>query len=889
MQKRPEKTRNIKSLSINTGGGQSQQGGNASTSNPNGDVPSEKGADSAGVESPPQKKRSRHNSGTKLIQEQQSTQKNAAKKAENIMQHDTNEAVKSPNETKFSAKEILSRQNRSTSSLNRSLRAKQKIINSKDPIVRSPVAIAELMKSPQTAVGPNKISESEPADGGSSGSIVGGGNLVGLGTSAQASLTENQKNKQGKDNTKANAKSAKPNSSKTDFFAAKLASAVDDVESSDSDETFVYENNSNENESEAENAQERHLSVKQDNTSAVQSSSNSITGVSNNGKQTEVVTGEGDGVALNTKNKRKDSSMKGDVPSKSAGRPENKEGDQLSRNPELENKVTPSMSRKSLFPVDDNESTRKHEATSMTRPKPFSASSSSSIPVHSPFPMPTTSRNSLHRYDPIKASSNEETNDENYFYDDLDNTDMTDEYSIEDDNFSTKRDSSLAPFYNVDPSLENQVKNIEGDRSSVGSSKKKWWSRKHNPSVSSSKLRTTTSKLFDSKGSQPRRYSTIPDDVDLEDFDDELIYYDNNIRGSNGNPNLQTNVNYNEASSLLRANNRIPHYRSLNLNLPGEKKKPPINKRYLSTGHAFFPGQNRDNTRLPSTKQAVPYQIADIFPFPYTEADAEGYRYSDLDDDIQAKAAPEASLNQGRNLSGFSYRHLPHLNSQYFYPQKMTMMNGNYKETKYIKNFIFAILSIISILSIGFVMGFILATTKDLSHVKITRIENPIVTKDELIFNVVVEAFNPGWFSVEIEDAELDLFAKSGYISDKYYETDKSLSPSNYLNTVETVLLGTIYNLESSMVFNGGFFNRDSSEQSAEVRLIYPGKNLTDFSLIGLDGSSEPDNSRKWAKISKHPFDLVIRGILKYNLRLTSNVKSVVVDKVSYVDPKASG
>lgn len=886
MQKRPEKTRNIKSLSINTGDGKSQQGGNANSLHPNGDVTSEKGVESAGFESTLQTKPSQHNSGTKTRQEQLNTQKNLGKKTENTSPQNASETVKSPNEAKFSAKEILSRQNRSTSSLNKSLRAKQKIINSKDPIVKSPVAIAELMKSPQTAVGPSKMSESEPADSGATGSVAGGTSLIGLNTSAQVSLSENQKNKQGKDNAKANAKSAKPNSSKTDFFAAKLASAVDDVESSDSDETFVYENNSNQNESDTENAQEHPLSVKQDNTSAIQSAGNSITGVNHNGKQSETTTGEGDVAISNTKNKPKDTLVKGELPTKSTDRPENNEDDHVDKNMELYNKTTPSVSRKSLFPVDDNESTRKEEVTLMTRPKPFSVSSSSSIPVDSPFPMPSTYRN---QYDPVKASSNEETHEDNYFYDDLDNTDMTDEYSIEDDNLSTKRDSSLAPFYSVDPCLENHPKNVEMDRSSNTSSKKKWSFRKHNPSVSSSKLRTTTSKLFDSKGSQPRRYSTIPDDVDLEDFDDELIYYDNNIRGSSGNPNLQTNVNYNEASSLLRPNNRIPHYRSLNLNVPSNRRKPPMSKRYLSTGQTFFSGQNRDNIPFSSTKPGIPYQNADIFPFPYTEADAKGYRYGDLDDEIQANAAPEATLDQRRNLSGFKYRHLPQQNGRYFYPQKMTMMNDSHKESKYIKNFVFAILSIISILSIGFVMGFILATTKDLSHVKITRIENPIVTKDELIFNVVVEAFNPGWFSVEIEDAELDLFAKSGYISDRYYETEKSLSSSNNLNTVETVLLGTIYNLESSMIFNGGFFNRDASEQSAEVRLICPGKNLTDFSLIGLDGSKEPDNSRKWSKISKHPFDLVIRGILKYNLRLTSNVKSVVVDKTSYVDPKANG
>lgn len=97
--------------------------------------------------------------------------------------------------------------------------------------------------------------------------------------------------------------------------------------------------------------------------------------------------------------------------------------------------------------------------------------------------------------------------------------------------------------------------------------------RNYKTSSTSSKLRSTTSKLFDKKGSQPRRYSTIPDDIDIEDFDDELIYYDNTAR-----------FPANESTSLLNQNQRIPHYRSLNLNFPQVKRQ---SKRYLSTGQPW--------------------------------------------------------------------------------------------------------------------------------------------------------------------------------------------------------------------------------------------------------------------------------------------------------------
>ena len=112
---------------------------------------------------------------------------------------------------------------------------------------------------------------------------------------------------------------------------------------------------------------------------------------------------------------------------------------------------------------------------------------------------------------------------------------------------------------------------------------------------------------------------------------------------------------------------------------------------------------------------------------------------------------------------------------------------------------------------------------KDLTDVGITSIENPIVSKDELVFNVVIEAFNPGWFSVDINEVELDLFARSGYLPD----TDNlKISNMGGSQKVETVKLGTILNFESVLNFKGGFLSREPTIQKGGIRLLYPGKML---------------------------------------------------------------
>lgn len=172
-----------------------------------------------------------------------------------------------------------------------------------------------------------------------------------------------------------------------------------------------------------------------------------------------------------------------------------------------------------------------------------------------------------------------------------------------------------------------------------------------------------------------------------------------------------------------------------------------------------------------------------------------------------------------------------------------------------------------------------MATTKDLTGVSINSIENPIVSKDELVFNVVVEAFNPGWFSVDINEVELDLFARSGYLPD-----DDRVDMEESDAKVETVKLGTIRRLESTMNFRGGFFSRESTIQKAEIKLLNPGKDVTEQRVQSHNGT-DLDNTEKWEIISENPFDLIISGVLKYDLPLVSSTKSVVVRKIGYIDP----
>lgn len=384
------------------------------------------------------------------------------------------------------------------------------------------------------------------------------------------------------------------------------------------------------------------------------------------------------------------------------------------------------------------------------------------------------------------------------------------------------------------------------------------------PRLTSLKLRSTTSKLFDKNGAQPRRYLTIPDDFDIEDFDDELIYYDNhNIRFPHHGLHATE-------LSLLLPGPKLPHYRLLNLSL-GNKRRGKT-KRYQLVGYG-----------------KEDYGYYDEF----YDYGGENNQYGQVGYAAPGPASPFTGQTPAFGSPRFhgppQNRLLPS-NTHFMLPRKVSSSTLTPNRLRVFKNVIYLAISIIVILLVGFALGFLLASTKELTDVAILSIDNTLISQDELVFSMVVGALNPSWFTVEVQDVELDIFAKSGYLSE----------PG--ASSVETVLLGTVIELELPVVFDGSFFAREPAHERGEIKLLAPGKNLTsggvssklsrqaglwsrqqNSDVITLELDS--DNSDKWNIILKHPFDLVIRGVLKYTLPLSGSQKSVVVSKVSFVDP----
>ncbi|WPK27003.1 hypothetical protein PUMCH_004374 [Australozyma saopauloensis] len=766
------------------------------------------------------------------------------------------------------------------SKLNKSLKEKQKVTSTKESHARNSALIQEVM-SPA-------LQQSFNVSGSASSETTGTHNNVPLNESMDldwaADSDVSNLTGQGKDDVSVKAKSklvAKQNSTRTDFFAAKLAIAVDDVESSDSDETFIYETNANEYNaddrngvptglSQDEQRKQQQISIADNASQAnpdVMSLSGSVRGASNLGSHATSPTAE----------IRKDEDSSSFVM------------------PPPHHSVTKAESIHSL------QSMKYNLRNTFNTTPPVNANSRSQSVNHTP------------------ANHNENPVFSNPYFDNLqkDNLNFGGKNSnqslasTEDKNQGMRysilhyADSTLMP-YGVNETLTNSNSinepYVDGNFSSdddedasndetsshgdtnlmctdahgssalrpngqrpIDTASVSSKAKKNKSSTTSSKLRSTTSKLFDKKGAQPRRYSTIPDDIDIEDFDDELIYYDNNnIRFPYGSHQDNTN----ESSSLV-GGGKIPHYRSLNLNFGARKPSKQIKgQRFLSLG--YVPSSHVNGNKR-----------NDIFPFPYMEHEQPYLDFDEYNEDAKM------GMNDQIRAKRISSNRTHFLGDGYIIPRYSNEDLKSNRKGSTAKNVIYTLLGISLILSLGFVLGFFLASTKELANVSIVSIENPLVSQDELVFSIVIEALNPGWFAVSINDLELDIFAKSGYLGEQNIESG-----------LETVLLGSVLNLESAVTFEGMFFHRKRSRHTGEIKLVSPGRNITGSRVTespdaqkiisqthGSEPTSLPDNSEKWSIISKHPFDLILRGVLKYNLPITSATKTVVVNKVGYVDP----
>ncbi|KAI9796565.1 MAG: hypothetical protein M1825_000608 [Sarcosagium campestre] len=197
------------------------------------------------------------------------------------------------------------------------------------------------------------------------------------------------------------------------------------------------------------------------------------------------------------------------------------------------------------------------------------------------------------------------------------------------------------------------------------------------------------------------------------------------------------------------------------------------------------------------------------------------------------------------------------------------------------------LLTIMALLVITGAVGFLFATTTPLSGVHVLEIQNVLASEQEIMLDILVEAVNPNIVSVTVGSMDVNLFAKSKHVGmDELSEADTSIpdmpkgidegtdpmpDPSR---DSQTMLLGRIFDFDSALTFDGSPIKHNPTSSVGEVRLAKPGN------------KTEEGGTARWEGVIQHPFELIIRGVIKYQLPLSSRVRTSPIGASVTVHPE---
>ncbi|RMD41611.1 hypothetical protein DV735_g3523, partial [Chaetothyriales sp. CBS 134920] len=203
---------------------------------------------------------------------------------------------------------------------------------------------------------------------------------------------------------------------------------------------------------------------------------------------------------------------------------------------------------------------------------------------------------------------------------------------------------------------------------------------------------------------------------------------------------------------------------------------------------------------------------------------------------------------------------------------------------------------------------FVLALNQPLLDVRVRHLQNILASEQELMLDLHVEAINANLFVITVTELDVNLFAESAYVgsSRQWHErdgrlrwgwrrSDKAASglgfawpPPDLSDGFETepdpieedpeipaqkMLLGRILEFDSPLTFEPSPLSRRTSSSVGEIRLPQPGN------------KTEVGGSERWERVLQHPFDLIVRGVLRYQLPLSTKTRSVKIASRAKIYP----
>jgi hypothetical protein len=206
------------------------------------------------------------------------------------------------------------------------------------------------------------------------------------------------------------------------------------------------------------------------------------------------------------------------------------------------------------------------------------------------------------------------------------------------------------------------------------------------------------------------------------------------------------------------------------------------------------------------------------------------------------------------------------------------------------------VLSLMVLLVISGVIGFMFATTQPLIDVKILALKSVLASEQDLIFDVKVQGRNPNLVNVYIDSATLVVFAKSKYAGtdSEYWKRPQTLDlmrrglrnkrddplddppTGDDPNTNPNLLIGKVYDFDTPLTFEASPFKHQLSSTTGQISIARPGNDTI------------PAGSERWGRVIQHEFELILRGTLQYTLPLNSRSRNISVEARATVKPNAA-
>lgn len=220
--------------------------------------------------------------------------------------------------------------------------------------------------------------------------------------------------------------------------------------------------------------------------------------------------------------------------------------------------------------------------------------------------------------------------------------------------------------------------------------------------------------------------------------------------------------------------------------------------------------------------------------------------------------------------------------------------------------------------------GLFYATTTPLYEIKVLEMQHVLASEQELMLDLLIQAVNPNILSISVSDLDVNVFAKSIYVgSDRFWRhpydmhskerrrqivrKDESVFNATSLSSEDsrqdflpsepnggidegtdpidedpdrdgqTMLLGRIFHFDSSLTFDAQPWRQHLQKSSGEIRLQRPGNR------------TEEGGTERWERVVSHPFQLIVRGVLKYNLPLSNRYMTYSIGASRMVHPQETG